>query len=45
MRDPAQGFVYNCTPDSYQRNPYNCEVGDISGKLGPARVNLQYVAG
>ena len=25
---------YTCTPENFAQNPYVCEVGDLSGKLG-----------
>lgn len=33
-RTVADGYVYDCTPESYRDNQYNCEVGDLSGKMG-----------
>ena len=30
--------VYKCSPRTYKRNPYVCEIGDYSGKFGPLRL-------
>lgn len=35
----AQRGPYNCTPASYQADPFACEVGDLSGKYGFAPIS------
>lgn len=33
------GNLYDCTPNRFNKNPYQCEVGDWSGKYGKININ------
>ena len=35
----AKVASYNCTPETYSKDPLNCEQGDLDGKLGPLKLN------
>jgi hypothetical protein len=35
--DPPRAS-YNCSVDRFKENPYNCEVGDLSGKFGKIEI-------
>jgi hypothetical protein len=30
--------TYDCTPETYINDTYSCEVGDLTGRLGPIEV-------
>ncbi|KNC79368.1 hypothetical protein SARC_08232 [Sphaeroforma arctica JP610] len=33
-------YMYMCSPESYETDPYSCEVGDYSGKFGQLRFEV-----